>query len=551
MKSKRLLLLGIASSCLLLGCLMPGGAVAQAGEDSTATLIGNLTSADKTVQLRAIDELGARGEKAAEAVAALTGLLKNDSAAVRAHAACVLGEIGAPAKSAVPALAELVKDKDETVRRQAVKAVIRIRPGSQVTIPLCVKLLEDSDPGVRIRILNAVADVGGPAVPGLIEALKNEKAAYWACLILREIGPAAKDAVPALTKMLQDKHPDIRREAILALAAIEEAARPAVPQIAAALGDDDTRQAATYALGRIGQIPADAEATIRANVHSDDKILSMTSLWAVTRVHPEDKQIRRSATRRLIERLKDQDPLVRAAAAHALSALPPAPEITAPIWEKAMQDADETTVRNALNALATLGPPAVPRLIDALKHEKIRINVVYVLGQIGPAAAPATPALAKLITDKDERVAQEAALSLARIGPAAKDAVPTLTRALQRTESSNSYAVVYALGSIGPDAASAEPALSGLLKSPDRKLALVSAWALVQICPAAEVSEKTLPVLVAGLGADMPLARRGAAEALGRLGSLAKEAIPALKKAANDKDSAVRDAAAKAVQSIQ
>ncbi len=200
------------------------------------------------------------------------------------------------------------------------------------------------------------------------------------------------------------------------------------------MGDEHTCPAATYALGRIGQIPADAEATIRANVHSDDKMLSITSLWAVARVHPEDKQIRRAAAQRLIERLKDDDPLVRSAAAQALAALPPAPEITGPLWEKAFQDADETTVRNALDALVTLGPAAVPRLVDALKHEKLRGQVAYILGQMGPAAAPAAPALAKLIADKDERVALEAAIALAKIGPGAKDAVPALTEALGQAE---------------------------------------------------------------------------------------------------------------------
>ena len=35
----------------------------------------------------------------------------------------------------------------------------------------------------------------------------NEKAAYWACLVLREIGPAAKDAVPALVEKLKDRVP--------------------------------------------------------------------------------------------------------------------------------------------------------------------------------------------------------------------------------------------------------------------------------------------------------------------------------------------------------
>ena len=235
----------------------------------------------------------------------------------------------------------------------------------------------------------------------------------------------------------------------------------------------------------------------------------------------------------------------------ALAALPPAPEITGPLWEKAFQGADEKIVRNALDALATLGPAAVPRLVDALKFEKLRGQVAYILGQMGPAAAPATPALAELLAGKDDNAALEAAVALANIGPGAKDAVPALIEALRRPDNPNSYAMAYALGKIGPAAASAEPALSDLLKSSDRKLALASAWALVQIEPAsAEVAGKTLPVLTAGLGAKLALARRGAAEARGRLGPLAKEAIPALKKAMNDEDAAVRSAVADALKSI-
>ena len=52
--------------------------------------------------------------------------------------------------------------------------------------------------------------------------------------------------------------------------------------------------------------------------------------------------------------------MVRVAAAHALAALPPAPEISCPIWEKAMQDADRETIDLALDAVATLGRRPCP-----------------------------------------------------------------------------------------------------------------------------------------------------------------------------------------------
>ena len=547
MNTRTWLLFGAVWASLALG-----GPVSRAEEKSAADLIGALKSADEPGRLQAIDQLGALGDKAAAAVGPLTELLKDPSAKVRAHAARALGEIGAAAKPAVPALAELIKDSNEMVRRQVVKAVMRIRPGPQVTVPLCVKLLEDPDPGVRHRILQAITEAGPQAVPALIAALKNDKAAYWACLVLREMGPAAKAAVPALAEKLKDPRPGTRREAILTLGAMNEAALPVLPQIAACLNDEHTRTAATFVLGQLGQIPPDAEAAIRANAKSNDAFLSSFSLWALARVHPEDKQLRREATEQLIARLKDPEAFVRVAAARALAALPPAPEITGPIWQKALQNADEVTARHALDALAALGAPAVPRLIEALKHEHLRGQVVYILGQIGPAAAPAAEALAGLVNDKNARVAQEAALALAKIGPGAKAAIPALVKSLEG-EGANSHAVAYALGKIGPDA-TVQKALTGLLKSSDRDLALVSAWVLAQVRPVtAEIAAQTVPVLTAGLAAPLPLERQSAAEALGNLGSLAKNAttLAALQKAASDDDRAVRDAAADALKAIQ
>jgi HEAT repeat protein len=548
MNTRTWLLFGAVWASLALGAL-----VSRAEEKSAADLIAALKSADEPGRLQAIDQLGALGDKAATAVAPLTELLKDPSAKVRAHAARALGAIGAPAKSAVPALADLLKDPDEMVRRQVVKAVLKIRPGPQVTVPLCVKLLEDPDPGVRNRILQAITEAGPQAVPALIEALKNDKAAYWACLVLREMGPAAKAAVPALAEKLKDPRPGIRREAILTLGAMNEAAIPVLPQIAACLNDEHTRVAATFVLGELGQISPDAETAIRANAKSNDAFLSSVSLWALARVHPEDKQLRREATEQLIARLKDPEAFVRVAAARALAALPPAPEITGPIWQKALQNADEVTARHALDALAALGAPAVPRLIEALKHEHLRGQVVYILGQIGPAAAPAAEALAGLVNDKNARVAQEAALALAKIGPGAKAAMPALVKSLEQADGSNAHAVAYALGKIGPDAA-AQKALTGLLKSSDRDLALVSAWVLAQVRPVTpELAAQTVPVLTAGLAAPLPLERQSAAEALGNLGPLAKNAttLAALQKAASDDDRAVRDAAADALKAIQ
>jgi HEAT repeat protein len=534
------------------GVLFLVAATVQAAEPSVADLIKASKSGDEPARIKAIEQLGAKRQAAAEAVEPLTQILGDKSAMIRAHAAHALGRIGEPAKSAVAPLSELVKDGNATVRQQTVKAILAIHPGPKIMLPLFIKLMEDSDSGVQMRILNAVSDAGAAAVPGVIAALDNPKTAYWACIVLRGMGPVGKDAVPALAKTLTDPQPDIRREAALALGAMGEAAASAAPQLGAVLEDEHAQTAATFALGQIGQIPAGAEAKIKANTKSKDDFLSTVSYWTLARVHPENKELRREATERLVARIMDKDPFVRVAAARGLAALPPAPEITLPILEKALKDADETTAHYALDALATLGPAAVPRLLDALKHKQLRGQVIYVLGQIGPKAAPATEALAKLLRDDDSRVAIESAIALGKIGPEAKSAVPALVAALQQKECSNAHAIIFALGRIGPSASAAEPKLLELTKSPDHTLAIPSAWAITQLHPgSAEIVAKVSPVIVAGLADPLAESREAAAEALGSLGPLAKGSIPALEKATKDEQKSVREAATEALQAIR
>lgn len=537
-----------------LACLLAlSTSVLRAAEASVADLVAALAAGDEAARLKAIDELGARGPQAAAAVDPLAKLCKDSSAKVRAHAVRSLGEIGPAAKPAVPAIADLLKDPDDSVRRQIIRAIQAIKPGPQVMIPLCVKALEDSDMAVRVRILQTIEAAGASAVPGLIEALKNEKATYWACVVLRNIGPDAKDAVPALTAVLADSRPQIRREAILALGAIGDGVKPSIPRIAAALSDPNTVVAATFVLGQLGEMPSQAEAAVLANAKSPDRMLSTISIWAIARIHPADKNLTKHALEHLIGRLKDDNQFVREMAARALMALPPAPELAVPLWEQAFKTMDEKTAANALSALASLGPIAVPRLVEALRFKTLREDVIGVLGRIGPGAAPATAALANLVGDKDPQVARAATLALANIGPGAKAAVPELTKALQNqlAPSADDADVLFALGSIGPDAAAAVPLLLPLVDGSDKSVALIAAWALSRIEPAsAQTAAKVVPVLTSGLSAGTPAERQAAAEGLAGLGPLAKRAVPALQKASTDENPAVRDAVAKALAAI-
>jgi HEAT repeat protein len=193
----------------------------------------------------------------------------------------------------------------------------------------------------------------------------------------------------------------------------------------------------------------------------------------------------------------------------------------------------------------------VPQLIEALKYPEIRANAAALIAKIGPPAKATVPALIGSLDDPNPRTRSEVLFALASIGPDAKDAVPALTGVLDDPEMEVCYSASFALGEIGPAAKPATAGLSRELDSPDRFLALASAWALARIDAAnPQIATKSVPVLIEALSATDATTRLHAAEALGRLGPLARPAAPALKGRLQDADQHVRDAAAQALNSL-
>ncbi len=70
------------------------------------------------------------------------------------------------------------------------------------------------------------------------------------------------------------------------------------------------------------------------------------------------------------------------------------------------------------------------------------------LGEIGPPAAPAVGALAKLTADEEPEVRMQAAIALGQIGDAANTAAPALLAELNDKESAARYGAAFALGKL-------------------------------------------------------------------------------------------------------
>jgi len=110
--------------------------------------------------------------------------------------------------------------------------------------------------------------------------------------------------------------------------------------------------------------------------------------------------------------------------------------------------------QQAIDMLSLIGEAALPVLIEGVEAKGdwgLRMKYIQAIGNLGPKAAKAVPALIKAMEDKNHRIRQHTAWTLSKIGPAAKAAIPILKKALNDENNSVRYNAKVALEKIGGD----------------------------------------------------------------------------------------------------
>lgn len=277
-------------------------------------------------------------------------------------------------------------------------------PYTQVA-PLIEKLT-DNDFQVRHDAADAIVKIGSPAVPALIEALKNEnKQVRWrAASALGAIGAEASAAVPALITTLQDEEEYIRRIGAYALGKIGPQASAAVPELLDALQDSDRNISlvAAYALGKIGPQASAAVPTLIAGLQDANAEVRLNAATALGRIGAEAK----TTVPALIAALQDKDKYVRQGAADALGRFGAKGKMAVPALITALRDENKYVRLNAATALGRIGieaKPAIPALIGALQDEKVEVrrNAASGLGGIAGVFQDKAKALSSEELEKD------------------------------------------------------------------------------------------------------------------------------------------------------
>lgn len=232
--------------------------------------------------------------------------------------------------------------------------------------------------------------------------------------------------------------------------------------------------------------------------------------------------------------LQDQDYSVANVAAEAMQQLgkeaaPAIPQLIAAMGE------GRRNGRAAATVMAAIGEEAIPALVEALfdGDEFRRYCAADALAQMGEVAAPAVPFLLKArgLASNSGHVRGKIDEALGEIGPAARDAAPALARQIRSPNVETRTAALRAVISIAPVTKRESAEVIRSLSNPDSQVRLLAAARLGSL--AADGSPAVAPLLIAAGDAD-PDVRFAAIVSLGRLGTVAIAAAPELERISED-----------------
>lgn len=443
------------------------------GPPTTESLLSQLASDDPSRVARACDSALELRPPSPEVVAALVRAAEGSTGRTRASCIYPLQFAGAAGKPAEAILLASLRDGDPHVLHAAAAVLGKLAPHVDASL----------------------------AVPALVAAAPRADASARRTLAtaLGELGPAAEAAVPTLAAFASDADPDVREAAVRSLGALGPLAAPAAAALARVVDDPASghaRRSAVEALGRVGPPARDAvPALLRFHAGADEE--------------------------------------TRTAVLAAACAIAPGAEEVVDLFARTVAGPGLGSASAAVRGLGERGAPLALRVAGLLASPsaEARERAFDVLGALGPGAAAATPALARLVGGVDETDRHRALEVLWKIGPGAGDALPAVRSALSSSSDGTRSSALYALARIAPASEEAlREATKALLEaSPESHTSSTAASAFEAIGAG---GAPAVPRIVELLSSRSTGARRNAARALGGIGPPAAAALPRLRELA-------------------
>jgi HEAT repeat protein len=343
----------------------------------------------------------------------LVAALDDPATPIRRGAIAVLTQIGPDARTAIPKLVELtglqrgcrVVVRDTVTPLDAVEALLRVDPAFQSlpkwrsTVETLVLRHNPVDQNRAVSILRRVGPAAKPAAPTLLAAMNDstgELRVYMALTLIELDRAQDAKALPIFLNALKAPVPARQWEVVRALAEIGPLAKDALPDLRKLLQEKkstpEQRLAVATTLTRIDRreiaacLPVVLEPLQqgRRRVGRDlDRLILLTTWGAEAR--PAAPVMRKLVT------TPDIDPGIQMGAAVALVLL----------------GADENEI----------GMKAIRAVVRDREEEYGQYQLLHILGRLGPLGKPLAPVVRPLL--RDARLGQETRMVLAKMEPKA------------------------------------------------------------------------------------------------------------------------------------
>ncbi|MDP6913741.1 MAG: HEAT repeat domain-containing protein [Verrucomicrobiota bacterium] len=303
------------------------------------------------------------------------------------------------------------------------------------------------------RSLALLGPAARAAVPALIKGLDDdeEQVFFWSATALAKIGPDAHEATPELIKRLKRSGRRYKDQVHVRIVhALTQIGPAAMLQLTGALGSEHSsvRLGAVRVLGNLGFASREAAPRLFDLLADDSESVRFSAGSALGRIGDV-------AYPQIMKGLSADSATVRAAAAHAVVWIPANSRPAIHLAKRLAKETDnETKVAglNALNRIGFDGERLLAMLLPALDSEEPRLRQEALSGilSLRPNSRAAVPHLIERLAAKDPSKRKQAIDLLGRMGYDASVAVPKLITGLGQADEEEKRSIRNALVEMGP-----------------------------------------------------------------------------------------------------
>ncbi len=484
----------------------------------------------------------------------LISQLENEDWKIRWNASEKLGEIGPLAESALPALLKAVFDEEWRVRWYSVLALGNIEKVTPAVVDVLCQAASDTDDMVRQSAFSSLQKLGHyneRVMEVTLKGLKDEqiKVRENAIKTLSRSKFETSGITEALIPLIKSSHNDIVQTAISSLGKRGSASLLALPHLEQAF-TKGSRKTKTSILKAVGQIcqdnPSLAFPLYKKSLEDSNKRVRASAAYGVGRWKEKGKEL----VPYLLNLIKKEgEPMkVKLAAIGSLGEIGPEASSALEYLEKNIEHPYVLIRVGSIEAMGKIGLSAVPILLKYTTHpdEKVRGNVIYVLGIIKGYEETFLPTLLEATEDKTPYIRYSAARSFAHKRQDSKKVRKVLINLLQDPALEVRYMAAKALSFLGDSRV--VNALRKALKDKRWHVRYSAAKSLGHIKEKAKLAVDDLIHLL--IQDKRIIVRTIAARSLGKIGDHQAKVIDALHQARKFDNNPLREAIDKALSQL-